>query len=356
MNGEGKHQAANFVKSDPAQKYPIQQTKLIYPLIVIMVVMLIGMSVYQLLKYLLLPNISLVGSNIITVLFSSTVATVVGFFILRNRQRTEERVRKSETKYRIVADNTYAWEFWVNPDGNFIYVSPSCKRITGYDADEFLADPDLADHIIHPDDKSSVVNHRHDIGAKGVSGEIEFRIIRRDGSYRWVSHICQPVFDEHGHFLGRRGSNRDSTLRKQAEEELKHTSDELARSNADLQQFAMSASHDLQEPLRVIEIYINQLARRYKDKLDKKADEYIEYTVDGVKRMRQLIKDLLEYSKVGTKDIDLHPTNFSDAVDEAVLNLKTAIEEIDAVVTHDELPTLVADYLYNQQVISKPYR
>jgi PAS domain S-box-containing protein len=344
MDGEDEVHSTNKVaKTESAQQTPIQQTKLIYPLIVIMVVMLIGMSAYQLIKYLLFPNISLIGSNIITVLFSSTVATIAGYSILHNRQRTEERLKKSETKYRIIADNTYAWEFWLNPDGKFIYVSPSCKRITGYDADEFLADPDLADHIIHPDDRSIVINHRHDMGAKGVSDEIEFRIIRRDGSYRWVSHICQPVFDEDGHFLGRRGSNRDSTLRKQAEEELKRTSDELARSNADLQQFAMSASHDLQEPLRVIEIFIIQLARRYKDKLDKKADEFIEYTVDGVKRMQQLIKDLLEYSKVGTKGIDLHPTDFSRAVDEAVLNLKTAIEEIDAVVTRDELPTLAAD-------------
>ncbi len=122
--------------------------------------MLIGMSAYQLIKYLLFPNISLIGSNIITVLFSSTVATIVGFFILRNRQRTEERLRKSETKYRIVADNTYAWEFWLNPDGNFIYVSPFCKRITGYDADEFLADPNLINRIIYPEDQPLFASHR----------------------------------------------------------------------------------------------------------------------------------------------------------------------------------------------------
>jgi PAS domain S-box-containing protein len=143
--------------------------------------------------------------------------------------------------------------------------------------------------------------------------------------------------------VGRVWSFRDTTKRKRAEEALKRTANELKRSNADLQQFAYAASHDLQEPLRIIEGFIKLLDKRYKGKLDEKADEFIEHTVDGVERMRELINDLLEYSKVGTKGINLKPIDFSLAVDKTVLNLKTAIEEISAVVTHDELPTVMAD-------------
>jgi len=261
---------------------------------------------------------------------------------IADRKRIEEILRESETRYRIVADNTYDWEFWLNPEGKFLYSSPSCKRITGHDAEKFMSDPDLLDRIIHPDDRPVFLSHRYESGEKSVS-ETEFRVVRPDGSYRWISHICQPVFDEGGHFLGRRGSNRDITKRKKAEEGLKRISDELMRSNADLQQFAYAASHDLQEPLRVIEGFIKLLARRYESKLDAKAGEFIGYIIEGVKGMRALIKDLLEYSRVGTRDINLKRTDFSEAVDKAVFSLKVAVEESGAVITHDPLPTIRAD-------------
>ena len=129
---------------------------------------------------------------------------------------------------------------------------------------------------------------------------------------------------------------------------LKRMADELERSNAELQQFASVASHDLREPLRVVEGFVKLLARRYKDKLDSGAHELIEFAVDGVKRMQELISDLLEYSRAGAKDIILKPTDFSFVVDKAVSNLQAAIEEMGALVTHDELPTVMAD---NSQII-----
>ena len=264
---------------------------------------------------------------------------------IADRKRMEEILLESEARYRIVADNTYDWEFWLNPDGKFLYCSPSCKRITGCDAEEFMSDPDLLDRIIHPDDRSVFLKHIHEVGEKAVSDEIEFRIVRPDGSYRWIGHICQPVFDKGGLFLGRRGSNRDVTKRKRAEDGLKKISDELVRSNADLQQFAYAASHDLQEPLRVIEGFIKLLAKRYEKKLDAKAEEFIGFAIEGVKGMRALIKDLLDYSRVGTRDINLRPTDFSEAVDRAVFNLKEAVEESGAVITHDPLPTIRADIM-----------
>ena len=132
-------------------------------------------------------------------------------------------------------------------------------------------------------------------------------------------------------------------VRKGIEEELKKLSDELARSNADLRDFAYVASHDLKKPLQSIEGFVKLLTRRYKGKLDAKADELIEYIGSGVYRMQELIKDLLEYSQIGTKENKFKPTNCTGVVEKAVGNLQAVIEESNAVVTYDELPTVMSD-------------
>jgi PAS domain S-box-containing protein len=135
----------------------------------------------------------------------------------------------------------------------------------------------------------------------------------------------------------------DITERRQREEKLKKLSEELARSNADLRDFAYVASHDLKKPLQSIEGFAKLLARRYKGKLDAKADDFIEYIGSGVKRMQMLIKDLLEYSQVGAKEKKFKPTDCSGVVAKALGNLQAAIEERNAVVTYDELPTVMID-------------
>lgn len=143
--------------------------------------------------------------------------------------------------------------------------------------------------------------------------------------------------------VGRVWSFRDITKRQRAEEALKRTADELARSNADLKQFAYAASHDLSEPLRSIAGFVKLLEKRYRSKLDEKADEFIDYIVVGVERMDRLIHDLLEYSQVDAKGKDFGPVNCSVALEEAVNNLRSAIEESGAELTYDLLPTVIAD-------------
>ena len=135
----------------------------------------------------------------------------------------------------------------------------------------------------------------------------------------------------------------DITEHKRREEELKKLSEELARSNTDLRDFAYVASHDLKKPLQSIEGFAKLLARRYKGKLDAKADEFIEYIGSGVYRMQELIKDLLEYSQIGAKEKKVKPTDCRLIVEKAVGNLQAAIEESKAVVTYDELPTVMVD-------------
>lgn len=133
------------------------------------------------------------------------------------------------------------------------------------------------------------------------------------------------------------------TRRKESEEALKKTVDELARSNAELNQFAYAASHDLREPLRGIVGFVRLLEKRYKGDLDEKADEFIDYIVEGVKRMDMLIQDLLEYSQVDRKGKPFRPVNCSVALEEAIHSLRSVIEESGAELTYDLLPTVTAD-------------
>jgi signal transduction histidine kinase len=131
--------------------------------------------------------------------------------------------------------------------------------------------------------------------------------------------------------------------RKQAQEALARQAQELARSNAELEQFAYVASHDLQEPLRMVRSYVQLLERRYQGQLGEDADEFIHFAVDGAERMQTLIADLLQYSRVSTHGKPFAPTDCSTALDHALTNLKVAIEECGAIIIHDQLPTLMAD-------------
>ena len=139
------------------------------------------------------------------------------------RKQRAEVLRKSEEQFRIVAEYTYDWETWVGPEGDYLYISPSCERITGYRPDEFRADPGLLEKIVHPDDRAVVARHIHEEGGIETqeTGSMEFRLTARSGEERWVEHLCQPVYSAAGEYLGRRASNRDITQRKKTEEHVR---------------------------------------------------------------------------------------------------------------------------------------
>jgi len=139
-----------------------------------------------------------------------------------DRRRVWEELRKSEIKYHSVADFTWDMETWRAPDGRFIYVSPSCERITGYKVGDFLADPELTLKLAHPDDKERLALHYAQEGQKdeGEDRHIDFRTITKDGQLRWISHFCRQINDSEGNPLGRRASNRDITERRLAEDRV----------------------------------------------------------------------------------------------------------------------------------------
>ena len=138
-----------------------------------------------------------------------------------NRDKLLNKIIESEARYKVVADNTYDWEYWKDETGKFIFCSPSCEKISGYSQEDYFRDPELMSSIIHPDDRNSIITHQQLVDGEKIPGQIDFRILHPDGTVRWIAHACQPVYDDNGVFRGTRGSNRDITEKKTAEEALR---------------------------------------------------------------------------------------------------------------------------------------
>jgi light-regulated signal transduction histidine kinase (bacteriophytochrome) len=169
-----------------------------------------------------------------------------------------------------------------------------------------------------------------------------------DGS--WISCTARPLRDATQTITGAVVAIQDITAKKHAEQALQRQAAELARSNAELQQFAYVASHDLQEPLRMVASYTQMLAKRYQGRLDAQADEFIGFAVDGAHRMQRLISDLLTYSRVGTRGRQPRQVPSGDAVGRALHHLQAAIIESDATVIRGQLPEVLADELQLTQL------
>ena len=215
-------------------------------------------------------------------------------------------------------------------------------------------DSDFAEwlEIVHPDDRERMERYFTDeVLGKRLAFDIEYRIVRPvDGVERWVHGRGAVSYDNDDHPVEMVGTIQDITERKQVEDSL-HESEErfralatdLERSNRDLEQFAYVASHDLQEPLRMVASYTELLSQRYLGRLDDDADEFIGFALDGARRMQRMLDDLLEYSRVGTRGQQTHPVDAKSALDQALLNLVTSIEESHAEVVVGEMPTVIAD-------------
>ncbi|MBK1693172.1 histidine kinase [Chromatium weissei] len=141
----------------------------------------------------------------------------------QNLRSTYARLRESETRYRMLADYSTDWDYWRDPEGRYLYVSPVCESVCGYSPEAFIANDKLMDELIHPEDLTQWKSHIHEVfkhSDKASNNQPErliLRLFRPDGEMRWIEHLCRPVYDIDGTYQGRRGVNRDITVRQQAE-------------------------------------------------------------------------------------------------------------------------------------------
>jgi light-regulated signal transduction histidine kinase (bacteriophytochrome) len=193
---------------------------------------------------------------------------------------------------------------------------------------------------VHPDDRPAVREMMERV-SDGEQVDIEIRV--NDSEFdRWVQIQSQPVTTE-GEVTYVAGFTRDVTERREREQDLEALTRKLERSNEELQQFAYIASHDLQEPLRMVRSYMSLLDSEYGDELDEEAREYIGFAVDGAQRMKALIEGLLEYSRVETRGGAFEQVDANDAVEAARQALAIAIEDADATIETEPLPTVTGD-------------
>jgi len=258
-----------------------------------------------------------------------------------DRKEMEERLKTSELRFRRLFETAQDGILILDADTGMIeVVNPFLIDMLGYSPEELLGKrlweigffKDIgASQSAFKELQEKEYIHYEDIPFETFDGrriDVEFiNNIYKVGSQKVVQ--CNI---------------RNITERKHSEQKLKQTNIELERSNKELEQFAYIASHDLQEPLRMISSFTQLLAKRYKNQLGKDADEFIHYIVDGATRMQRLIQDLLSFSRIINHGDFFNRADSRLAMEEAIANLHVSIKESGAIITYDDLPVIMADY------------
>jgi len=259
---------------------------------------------------------------------------------LRN-SRLLESLEQSEQRYRLLftrmSDGFALHEIICDEDGRpadyrFLEVNPAFEKLTGLSAEQVVG---RTVRQVLPDIEPFWIETFGRVALTGQPAALEQYAQALGRYYHVIAFSPRP-----GQFAT---LFSDITRRKEEEEMLARYSQELARSNAELERFAYVVSHDLQEPLRMVGSYAQLLARRYQGQLDAQADEFIGYMTDGVMRMQEMIQSLLVYSRVSTRKKPFAPTDCNAVVKRVLTTLHLTIQETGAVVTHDPLPTVLAD-------------
>jgi PAS domain S-box-containing protein len=270
------------------------------------------------------------------------------------RKLVDEQLREASLYARSLIEASLDPLVTISPAGKITDVNAATEQVTGVPRQQLIGS-DFTDCFTEPQEARAGYER---VFEQGFVLDYPLAIRHASGAVTDVLYNASLYRDESGAVVGVFAAARDVTQRKRAEEALLQAEkalriekDELARSNAELEQFAYVASHDLQEPLRMVASYTQLLARRYEGKLDEEADEFIGYAVDGATRMQQLIRDLLAFSRVGTRGEPLVPMEAQAAYDEALGNLALTIAESGAEVSADPLPAVMGDHVQIVQLL-----
>ena len=259
---------------------------------------------------------------------------------ITERNQAEAALRQSEERFaKAFRASPAALSITRLTDGCFVDVNESFQHIFGYSREELIGHRSTELNMFtNPDERAELIRMLRE---QGSVRNYEMSMRAKSGELHSVLFSTEMIeLDGEAHALA---ILFEITERKRAEEGLRQTMAELARSNAELEQFAYIASHDLQEPLRAVASTIQLLQRRYTGRLDDRADEFIKHAVEGAARMQTLIHDLLTFSRVGTQGQPVQPTDSTVALTRAQANLVVSIRESGAVLSHDPLPTVKAD-------------
>jgi PAS domain S-box-containing protein len=226
-----------------------------------------------------------------------------------SRMAASEALTRSEERFRTMAEFTYDWEYWLAPDGTFNYISPSCKRITGYTAEEFKNDPELVTKIVHADYREVLGPFLTDNGVRGESVfSADYRILTKTGEERWLGHVSRPLFSQDGTYLGVRASNRDITGRKAMEREYVAAKEAAISANKAKSEFLANMSHEIRTPISGI-IGMADLMLEESGNGNGRS-KYVRMVSDQARTLLCLINDILDLSKIEAGKFRLRPKDF----------------------------------------------
>jgi len=254
----------------------------------------------------------------------ASTGILMNFHDLTHSRQDEEKLRDSELKFRLLADYTYDWESWINPQGEYVYMSPSCERVTGYTPAEFISSPQLFFDLVSPVYREAVQKHYSDDNSDTISAHMmEFPIIIKTGEERWIAHHCCAVFDEQGQYAGRRSNNRDITVRKQAEVERLELESEL-RQKYKMDSVGVMAggmAHNFNNNLSIILGNIELSKMNLSS--NKQVNDYLSDAKVAVLRSRDMIQQIMTYSRKGS--LGKVSTQLALSVDETLTLLRSTI-------------------------------
>ncbi len=273
------------------------------------------------------------------VLLTLALPTLMIALVLDKQRGLNRALRHSDDRYRRLYDDSPVMLHSIDSAGRLVSVSRYWLDKMGYRREEVLGRKSI-DFLDEESRRRALDEVQPRLVREGSVTDVEYRFVKKDGETFDTLLSAIQERDE------RTGDTRSLTVivdisaRKAAEKRLAETIDELARSNRDLEQFAYLASHDLQEPLRMVSSFTNLLQEEYASKLDDQAKEYIHFAHDGAVRMSQLLQDVLTFSRITRDPSETEQVDLGAIVNIAVAELQTSIEEASAIVSSEELPTV----------------